>query len=45
MNRINRGTTVYGDVKNPKKIEAFITGDELSDQIEAAYGLQQKYYG
>ena len=45
MNRINRGTTFYGDVKNPKKIEAFITGDELSDQIEAAYGLQQKYYG
>lgn len=45
MNRINRVTTFYGDVKKPKKIEAFITGDELSDQIEAAYGLQQKYYG
>ena len=45
MNRINRVTTFYGDVKKPKKIEAFITGDELSDQIEATYGLQQKYYG
>ncbi len=45
MNCINRVSTFYGDVKKPKKIEAFITGDELSDQIEAAYGLQKKYNG
>lgn len=44
MNRINRVTTFYGSPDKPKKIEAFIKGDELSDRIEKTYGLQQKYY-
>lgn len=44
MNRINRVTTFYGSPDKPKKIEAFIKGDELSGMIEKTYGLQQKYY-
>lgn len=44
MNKINRVTTFYGAPDKPKKIEAFIKGDELSDMIEKAYGLQKKYY-
>ena len=45
MNAINRVTTFYGDIAKPKKIEAFIEGDELASRIEEVYGLQQKYYG
>ena len=45
MNSINRVTTFYGDIKNPKKVEAFISGDELSSRIEESYKLQEKYYG
>ena len=45
MNAINRVTTFYGDIAKPKKIEAFIEGDELASHIEEVYGLQQKYYG
>lgn len=45
MNSINRVTTFYGDIKKPKKIEAFISGDELSARIEETYKLQEKYYG
>lgn len=44
MGAINRVTTFYGDVAKPKKVEAFISGDDLSARIEEAYGLQQKYY-
>lgn len=44
MNAINRVTTFYGDIAKPKKIEAFIEGDELASRIEEVYGLQQKYY-
>ncbi len=44
MGAINRVTTFYGDVAKPKKVEAFISGDDLSARIENAYGLQQKYY-
>jgi transposase len=44
MGAINRVTTFYGDVAKPKKVEAFISGDDLSARIEKAYGLQQKYY-
>lgn len=44
MSAINRVTTFYGDISKPKKVEAFIAGDELSEKIEKAYGLQQKYY-
>ena len=45
MNAINRVTTFYGDITKPKKIEAFIEGDELATHIEEVYGLQRKYYG
>lgn len=45
MSAINRVTTFYGEISKPKKVEAFIAGDELSEKIEKAYGLQQKYYG
>lgn len=31
MNAINRGTTFYGAVEKPRKIEAFIAGDELAE--------------
>ena len=44
MNSINRVTTFYGDIKKPKKVEAFISGDELSSRIEESYKLQEKYY-
>ena len=44
MNSIKRVTTFYGDIKSPKKIEAFISGDELSSRIEESYKLQEKYY-
>lgn len=42
MNRLNRVTAFYGPSDKPKKIEAFIEGDELSRRIEEVYGLQQK---
>lgn len=45
MNSINRVTTFYGDVNKPQKVEAFISGDELSSRIEESYKLQEKYYG
>ena len=45
MGAINRVTTFYGSIEKPKKIEAFIAGDELSSRIEEEYGLQKKYYG
>lgn len=45
MNSINRVTTFYGDIKKPKKVEAFISGDELSSWIEESNKLQEKYYG
>lgn len=45
MNAVNRVTTFYGSVTKPKKIEAFIAGDNLASRIEEVYGLQQKYYG
>ena len=45
MNAINRVTTFYGSITKPKKIEAFIAGDDLASRIEEAYGLQEKYYG
>lgn len=45
MNAVNRVTTFYGAAEKPRKIEAFIAGDELAEKIESAYGLQQKYYG
>ena len=44
MSSINRVTTFYGDISKPKKIEAFILGDELSTRIEEVYKLQEKYY-
>ena len=45
MNAVNRVTTFYGSVSKPKKIDAFIEGDDIAKRIEEAYGLQQKYYG
>ena len=45
MNAVNRVTTFYGPIAKPKKIEAFIAGDELASQIEKVYELQPKYYG
>ena len=45
MNAVNRVTTFYGAAEKPRKIDAFIAGDELAEKIESAYGLQQKYYG
>ena len=44
MNAVNRVTTFYGPIAKPKKIEAFIAGDELASQIEKVYELQAKYY-
>ena len=44
MNAVNRVTTFYGTPDKPKKVEAFIQGDELSQRIEQAYQLQSKYY-
>ena len=44
MSSVNRVTTFYGDISKPKKIEAFILGDELSTRIEEVYKLQEKYY-
>ena len=45
MNAVNRVTTFYGPIAKPKKIEAFIAGDELASRIEKVYKLQPKYYG
>ena len=45
MNAVNRVTTFYGPIGKPKKIEAFIAGDELAARIEKEYELQSKYYG
>lgn len=45
MNAVNRVTTFYGSIEKPKKIEAFIAGDDLASRIEKEYALQQKYYG
>lgn len=45
MNAVNRVTTFYGSVSKPKKIDAFIEGNDIAKRIEEAYGLQQKYYG
>ena len=45
MNAVNRVTTFYGPIAKPKKIEAFIAGDELASRIEKVYELQSKYYG
>ena len=33
------------DLEKQNKIEAFISGDELSSRIEESYKLQEKYYG
>ena len=44
MNAVNRVTTFYGTPDKPKKVEAFIQGDELSQRIEQVYQLQSKYY-
>lgn len=44
MNEINRVTTFYGTPDKPKKVEAFIQGDDLAQRIEMVYQLQSKYY-
>lgn len=44
MNAVNRVTTFYGSLAKPKKIEAFIAGDELASRIEEVYNLQQKFF-
>lgn len=44
MSGIERVTTFYGDVKKPKKLEAFTVGNELATSIEKEYQLQSKYY-
>ncbi len=41
MNSINRVTAFYGDIKKQKKVEDFISGDELSLRIEESYKLQE----
>lgn len=44
MNTVNRVTTFYGEAEKPRKIEAFIAGDDLAARIEDVYALQEKYY-
>ena len=44
MNEVNRVTTFYGSPDKPKKVEAFIQGDDLAQEIEEIYQLQSKYY-
>ena len=44
MNEVNRVTTFYGSLDKPKKVEAFIKGDDLAQEIEEIYQLQSKYY-
>ena len=43
MNAVNRVTTFYGDADKPRKLDAFIAGDDLANRIEAVYELQKKY--
>lgn len=43
MRSVKKVTTFYGEPSKPKKIEAFIKGDELAARVEELYGLQGEY--
>ena len=43
MNAVKKVTTFYGDISKPKKLDAFIKGDDLANAIETRYKLQEKY--
>ena len=43
MNAVKKVTTFYGDISKPKKLSAFIKGDDLSTEIETHYKLKEKY--
>lgn len=43
VGEIKKVTTFFGDIDKPEKVDSFTEGDELSQQVEKAFKLKEKY--
>lgn len=44
MSGIKRIDTFFGNLDSPEKVQSYTKGNELAQQVEAAYQLKQKYF-
>jgi transposase len=45
MSKVKRTEILFGDLKNPQKVQGLTLGDEVGEQILSRYKLKEKYFG